>query len=79
MVVRFGGGPHDHLGALPGGSKPGRFAVESLGWTDIINLYQNKCVDPGRVAQGASAQRERCLNGIYFYLNGSSKCENVYY
>ena len=31
------------------------------GWTDIINLYQNKCVDPGRVAQGASAQRERAV------------------
>ena len=29
MVVRFGGGPHDHLGALPGGSKPGRFAGNS--------------------------------------------------
>ena len=27
----------------------------------IINLYQNKCVDPGRVAQGASAQRERAV------------------
>lgn len=32
-----------------------------VGWTDIINLYQNKCVDPGRVAQGASAQRERAV------------------